>query len=118
MNMTDILTTQKSTSSDIFPLKLQAMPQANPKYVRRASMACTNQKQNQYISNQRRQSLMAINNNFFSPNRSTFSVPLLIDTMNTFYQSIQIMEEEIMLPSRLKDMPVEGKINLIGRERQ
>jgi hypothetical protein len=100
--------TQKSNSTDLFPSKLQPMPQTNPKLARRASVSSTTHKQNQYIINQRRQNLSAINNNFFNQNRSSsFSVPLLIDIMNTFYQTAQIMEEEIMLPSRLKDMPVE-----------
>jgi hypothetical protein len=100
--------TQKSNSTDLFPSKLQPMSQANPKLARRASVSSTTHKQNQYIINQRRQNLSAINNNFFNQNRSSsFSVPLLIDIMNTFYQTAQIMEEEIMLPSRLKDMPVE-----------
>jgi SLT domain-containing protein len=111
MKFTDSIMTQKSNPTDLFPSKSQPMPQANPKLVRRASAASTTQKQNQYITNQRRQNFSAINNNFFSQNRSpSFSVPLLIDAMNTFYQTAQLMEDEIMLPSRLKDMPVEGKI--------
>jgi hypothetical protein len=109
--------TQKSNSTDLFPSKLQPMPQTNPKLARRASVSSTTHKQNQYIINQRRQNLSAINNNFFNQNRSSsLSVPLLIDIMNTFYQTAQIMEEEIMLPSKLKDMPVEGKIKSSKKE--
>lgn len=41
---------------------------------------------------------------------STCSVPLLNSAMNDFFQATKVMEDEVMLPSRLKDMPVDGKI--------
>ena len=89
---------------------LQQMSQSTQNRVRRASASSTTQRQNVYIVNQRRQNLSALNNDLLT--RSTqlsFTIPILMDTMNTFFQSIKTMEEEIMLPSKLKDMPVEGK---------
>ena len=35
----------------------------------------------------------------------------LVDAMDKFFQASDAMEEEIMLPSRLRDMPIEGKRN-------
>ena len=40
---------------------------------------------------------------------SNFSVPLLTSAMQDFFQATKIMEDEIMLPSRLRDMPIDGK---------
>jgi hypothetical protein len=100
--------TQKTNSPDLS--SSQSMSRAIPKLNRRLSVSSTTQKPNKYNNNQRRQTLAAINNDFLTQRTSSsFSVPLLINTMNTFFQSTQMMEEEIMLPSRLKDMPVEGK---------
>lgn len=90
------------------------MSQTNPKLIRRLSVASatSTSKKNRYISNQRRQTFAAVNNQFLNQNTSSsFSIPLLIDTMNTFHRTAEEMEEEIMLPLRLKDMPVEGKNN-------
>ena len=42
---------------------------------------------------------------------ATFYVPLLADTINKFFQATTKMEEEILLPSRLKDLPLEGFFN-------
>lgn len=86
------------------------MSQTNPKSIRRPSMTSTTSKNNRYTGTQRRQTLASINSHFLNQNPTpSFSVPLLVDTMNTFHQSAQAMEEEIMLPLRLKDIPVEGK---------
>ena len=86
------------------------MSQSIQKQVRRASVSSTGSKPNLSLANQRRPNLSGLNNNFLTPSTSSlFSVPLLISTMNTFFQATQSMEDEIMLPSRLKDMPVEGK---------
>ena len=79
-------------------------------------MMSTTPKKNRYIGNQRRQTLASINSHFFNQNPTpSFSVPLLIDTMNTFHQSAEAMEEEIMLPLRLKDIPVEGKNEIVRK---
>ena len=58
-------------------------------------------KRNQYITNQRRQNLRMLNTRRLSS--------LLLDTMNECVQTVQNMEDEILLPIRLKDMPVDGK---------
>jgi hypothetical protein len=61
---------------------------------------------------QRRQNISATSNDFLNQHTpSKFSVPLLTGAMNDFFQSTKIMEDEIMLPSRLKDMPVDGKFS-------
>jgi len=39
--------------------------------------------------------------------QSTLSKPLVTGAIDTFFQATKIMEEEIMLPSKLKDMPIE-----------
>jgi hypothetical protein len=86
------------------------MSQTNSLSVRRSCISSTTQKPNLYIANQRRQNLSAIHDGFrVHRPTSTFSVPLLFNIMNTFFQVTHTMEEEIMLPLRLKDMPVEGK---------
>jgi hypothetical protein len=97
------------SSSDLLSLKTQPMSQSLQKLVRRSSVSSTGQKRNSYIANQRRQSLFTLNNDcYIKPTSSSLSIPLLYNTLNTFFQTTQKMEDEIMLPSRLKDMPVEG----------
>ncbi|CAF0775482.1 unnamed protein product [Adineta ricciae] len=59
-------------------------------------------KRNQYIIDQRRQSLRMLNTRRLSS--------LLLDTMNECIQTIQNMEDEILLPVRLKDMPTDELI--------
>jgi hypothetical protein len=85
--------------------------QVNNKLYRQISSASTTQRRNQYMAHQRRQNTAATSNDFLNQNTpSTFAVPLLSGVMNEFFQATKIMEDEIMLPSRLKDMPVDGKI--------
>jgi len=85
--------------------------QVNNKLYRQISSASTTQRRNQYMAHQRRQNTAATSNDFLNQNPpSTFVVPLLSGVMNEFFQATKIMEDEIMLPSRLKDMPVDGKI--------
>jgi len=112
MKFNNAVITPKSSSADLVSSSLQHTPPSIPKPSRQSSVSSTTKTRNQYIANQRRQNLSAINNDFLiQPSSSSpFSVPLLIDTMNTFFQTAQSMEEEIMLPSRLKDVPVERKI--------
>jgi len=108
MKPNDCPTTEKISSPDLPSAMSQSISQTNPKLIRRSSVSSTTSKQNLYNNTQRRQSLAVINNDFLIQHTSpSFSIPLLIDTMNTFFQTAQVMEEEIMLPSRLKDMPVE-----------
>lgn len=89
------------------------MSQTKSKRTRRLSItSATLSKRNRYIAHRRRRTLAVANNRFLSQNTShSFSIPLLIDTMNTFHRAAQAMEEEIMLPLRLKDMSVEGENN-------
>lgn len=85
----------------------------NGKLLRQSSSGSTTQRRNQYLTYQRRQNLSATNNDFLNQHtQSNFSVPLLSGAMNDFFQATKIMEDEIMLPSRLKDMPVDGKCSL------
>lgn len=59
-------------------------------------------KRNPYITNQHRHSVGTLNNRRLSS--------LLLDTMNDCVQTIQNMEDEILLPIRLKDMSMDGKV--------
>ena len=106
------LSTMKSTnsSSDLLQSRQVSPIGSNPKSMRRASLNITSQRQNTHFVNPRRPNLSAVRNDFLSQNTSsTFSIPILVDVMNKFFQATQTMEEEIMLPSRLKDMPIEGR---------
>jgi hypothetical protein len=85
--------------------------QVNNKLYRQISSASTTQRRNQYMAHQRRQNTAATSNDFLNQNTpSTFAVPLLSGVMNEFFQATKIMEDEIMLPSRLKDMPVDEAV--------
>ena len=84
--------------------------QVNNKLTRQSSNTSTTQRRNQYMAYQRRQNIASAGNDFLNQHSSsTFSVPLLSGAMNEFFQATKVMEDEIMLPSRLKDMPVDGK---------
>lgn len=84
--------------------------QINNKLARQSSSGSNTQRRNQYMAYQRRQNIAATSNDFLHQHTpSKFSVPLLSGAMNEFLQATKIMEDEIMLPSRLKDMPVDGK---------
>jgi hypothetical protein len=111
MKLNESTLTPINSSPDLRSLKSQPMSQSIQKLARRSSVSSTTQKQNLYVANQRRQNLSPINNNLVTKSTisSSFSIPLLLNTMNTFFQATQIMEDEIMLPIKLKDMPVKGK---------
>ena len=84
--------------------------QQNNKLNRQLSTNSTIQRRNRYMAYQRRQNTATTSNDFLNQHSSsTFSVPLLAGAMNEFFQATKVMEDEIMLPSRLKDMPVDGK---------
>jgi hypothetical protein len=115
MRINNSIITPKASSADLLSSNSRRVPQSIPKLSRQSSVTSSTHKQNQYIANQRRQNLSAVNNDFLiQGTSSSFSVPLLIDTMNTFFQTTNSMEEEIMLPSKLKDMPVERKITSLN----
>ncbi|CAF1006150.1 unnamed protein product [Rotaria sp. Silwood1] len=102
------LMTPTNSSPDFNSSKLQQTSQSIPKLIRRSSVSNTTQKQNGYTTNQRRLTHSTMNNDFLNTRASSsLAAPLLIDTMNNFFEATKAMEEEIMLPSRLKDMPVE-----------
>jgi hypothetical protein len=85
--------------------------QVNNKLMRQSSSVSTIQRRNQYIAYQRRQNIAPKSIDFHNQHTpSKFSVPLLSGAMNEFFQATKIMEDEIMLPSRLKDMTVDGNI--------
>ena len=101
-----------NSSSDLLKSGQVSLAGSNAKFMRRASLNITSQKQNVHFVNPRRPNLSAVRNDFLTQNiSSTFSVPILVDVMNKFFQATQTMEEEIMLPSRLKDMPIEGMLS-------
>jgi hypothetical protein len=90
---------------------LAAKQHTNNKLTRQSSATSTTQRRNQYMAYQRRQNIASASNDFLNQHSSsTYSVPNLSGAMNDFFQATKIMEDEIMLPSRLKDMPVDGKI--------
>jgi hypothetical protein len=111
MKLEDSPTTTMTPTNNTSP-NLQAKQQANIKLARQSSSGSTAQRRNQYMAYQRRQNISATSNDFLNQHTpSKFSVPLLTGAMNDFFQSTKIMEDEIMLPSRLKDMPVDGKFS-------
>jgi hypothetical protein len=68
---------------------------------------------------QRRQNMASTTHDFLNQHTpSTLSVPILTGAMNDFFQATKVMEEEIMLPSRLKDMTVDGKRPIIPHTRR
>ena len=86
------------------------MSQSIQQLAKRSSVPSRVPKRNLYITNQRRQTLPASSHDFLTKSTlASFSMSLLINSMNAFFQTIQTMEDEIMLPSRLKDIPVEGE---------
>jgi len=110
MKLNKLLTTPKNSAPDLFSSSSQHIPKPG----RQLSVPNTTSNPNQYISKQRRQNISAVNNDFvYQRTSASLSVPLLTDIMNTFFQTTQSMEDEIMLPSRLKDMPVERKYKII-----
>lgn len=79
----------------------------NAKLSRQASSS-SSIRRNQYMAHQRRQNIATTSNDFLNQNTSSkFSVPLLAGAMNEFFHATKIMEDEIMLPTKLKDMPVD-----------
>jgi hypothetical protein len=102
-------TTSSSSSTNL-------SKQVNNKLVRQTSVASTTQRRSHYTANQRRQNTVTTTNDFLNQHTpSTFTVPRLTGAMSEFFQATKIMEDEIMLPSRLRDMPVDGKINCFDR---
>jgi hypothetical protein len=82
--------------------------QVNNKLMRQSSSVSTIQRRNQYIAYQRRQNVATTSNDLLNQNApSNFSVPLLAGAMNEFFQATKVMEDEVMLPTKLKDMPVD-----------
>lgn len=82
----------------------------NSKSARPSTSASSLSRRHPYTAHQRRQNLLAANNELLVQHSSAnFSVPLLTSAMQNFFQATKTMEDEIMLPSRLKDMPVDGK---------
>lgn len=84
--------------------------QLSAKLSRQSSSASSTQRRNHYMSYQRRQSGLVTSSDFLNQHTpSNFAMPLLSGAMNEFFQATKVMEDEIMLPSRLRDMPVDGK---------
>lgn len=112
MKLNNLSITPKNSSPDLLSSTTTKRSQSVPKLARQPSIQSSTYKQTSSVSNSRRRTTANKNNDYFA-RRSTpaFSVPLLVDTMNAFYEAADTMEEEIMLPSRLKDMPVDRKIN-------
>jgi hypothetical protein len=100
--------TSAMTPTNSMP-NLLTKEQVNNKLNRQSSNTSANRRK-QYMAYQRRQNIAATSNDFLNQNTpSKFSVPLLTGAMNEFFQATKIMEDEIMLPTRLKDMQVDGK---------
>lgn len=82
--------------------------QNSQKLTRQTSSANSLQRRNNYLSKSRRQTLGLIGNDFHHQHApSTSTTPLLNGAINEFFQATKVMEDEIMLPSRLKDMPAD-----------
>ena len=102
--------TPTNSSPNVLLFKQPANNNNNNKLARQSSTASTTNRRNQYIAHQRRENMVAATSNDLLPQHtpSKFSVPLLAGAMGEFFQATKVMEDEIMLPSRLKDMPVDG----------
>jgi hypothetical protein len=110
MQVNDSVMTTTNAASDLISSESQPMFQTIQKPIRRASVSSTTQKRNSSNINQRRQNLTATNSEFLTQRpSSSFRVPLLINTIDSFFKATQNMEDEIMLPTRMKDMPCDGK---------
>ena len=110
MKLEDSPMTPTNSSPSLLLSKPPAVSQVNYRLTRQPSTASNIQRRNQYMAHQRRQNTAAMSSDFLNQHTpSTFSVPLLTGSMNDFFQATKVMEDEIMLPSRLKDMPVDGK---------
>jgi hypothetical protein len=110
MQVNDSVMTPSNAASDLMSSKSQPTFQTSQKLSRRSSVSSTTQKRTPFNINQRRQNLPATNSEFLTQRTSSsFRVPLLIHTIDSFFQATQNMEDEIMLPTRLKDMPCDGK---------
>jgi len=116
--MKNVMKLEDSPSSTMTPtnssanLPLNKQRQSQQKLVRRwSSSSSTKQRRNQYLALQRRQNINGIKDfSSIHPTSSSLTMPLVTNAMNTFFQATKIMEDEIMLPSKLKDMPVEESI--------
>jgi hypothetical protein len=90
---------------------LLAKQQVNNKLMRQSSSNSTIQRRNQYMAYQRRQNMVGTSNDFVNQHiPANFPVPLLAGAMNEFFQATKVMEDEIMLPTRLKDMAVDDVV--------
>ncbi|CAF3306698.1 unnamed protein product [Rotaria socialis] len=101
--------TPTNSTSDLTFSRAQQTSQPALKLLRRSSVSSTTQRQNFCNNNKRcRPNPSASTYDFLSQgSSSSLSIPILSDTMNNFFQATKTMEEEILLPSRLKDIPVE-----------
>lgn len=109
MKLNNLAITPKNSSSDLLSSCSGSGSQSPSKLARQSSIQSTTQKQYN-----RRPALTGKTNDYLIRNTSSvLSVPLLIDTMNAFHQAADTMEEEIMLPSRLKDLAVDRNIKLL-----
>ncbi|CAF1600547.1 unnamed protein product [Rotaria magnacalcarata] len=105
-NSTRSAMTSKDSSSN-----LCSQQQINIKLTRQYSSSSMIQRRNQNVAYPRRQNIPATSSDLLNhSSSSTFVVPLLNGAMNEFFQATKIMEDEVMLPSRLKDMPVDETI--------
>lgn len=101
--------TSAMTPTNSSPNLLTKQQVSNAKLSRQASSS-SSIRRNQYMAHQRRQNIATTSNDFLNQNTSSkFSAPLLACAMNEFFQATKVMEDEIMLPTKLKDMPVDGK---------
>ncbi|CAF3399242.1 unnamed protein product [Rotaria socialis] len=98
--------TSKDSSSNLF-----SQQQINNKLTSQYSSGRMIQRRNQNVAYPRRQNIPATSSDLLNhSSSSTFVVPLLNGAMDEFFHVTKIMEDEVMLPSRLKDMPVDEVI--------
>lgn len=80
-------------------------------FTRTSSSASMIQRRNPSTKYSRRQTGGTLNNDLVNQHKpSTDSVPLLATAMHDFFQATKVMEDEVMLPSRLRDMPVDEMV--------
>jgi len=95
-----------TNSSANFLISKPSVSSQSSGFSRQSSTGSSIQRQKkQYLVQQRRQN--AKTSNDFSMHTSATTKPLVTHAINSFFQATKVMEDEIMLPSKLKDMAVD-----------
>lgn len=111
MKIEDSLNSTMSTNSSS---NVTLVKQNSQKLTKHTSSAGSFQRRSNHAVQARRQTLGFVGNDFLHQHGpSTSATPMLTSAINEFFQTTKVMEDEIMLPSRLKDMPADGNQDVL-----